>query len=62
LLDAAGYVRYDFRGDRLQDLAAAVAHRWAVQPPRSAVVTDADDLATLDDLPGGAGDGRAGPA
>jgi hypothetical protein len=55
LLDAAGYVRYDFRtATRLQDLAAAVRDRWggsAAEIGRR--LTDPDALAAaLDDLPG----------
>jgi hypothetical protein len=55
LLDAAGYVRYDFRtATRLQALAAMVRDRWngkAAQIGRR--LSDPHDLATaLDDLPG----------
>jgi hypothetical protein len=55
LLDAAGYVRYDFRtATRLQDLATAVRDRWggsAAEIGRR--LTDPDALsAALDDLPG----------
>jgi hypothetical protein len=55
LLDAAGYVRYDFRtATRLQDLAAALRDRWdGTAAEIGCRLTDPDDLAgALDDLPG----------
>ena len=54
LLDAAGYVRYDYRtATRLQDLAAAVRDRWGAAAEIGRRVTDPRDLAAaLDDLPG----------
>jgi hypothetical protein len=55
LLDAAGYVRYDFRtATRLQALAAVVCDRWdGAAAAIGRRLTDPRDLAAaLDDLPG----------